>query len=807
MRFFPLLSLAALLSVQAMMAFSATGNDASKVFLTAKVISNLPATAVATADLNGDGIPDLAIGTSKSVFVLLGTGGGNFANGVEYPFGVDVVSITFADLNGDGKQDLVVVARNGVIVRFGNGDGTFQSANTYQTLLDSTDAAVGDFNGDGKPDLIVSASTSNGLGGLSLLLNKGDGTFAAAVHFGTNLSPLSVAVGDFNRDGKLDIATGDFFGVDVLLGNGDGTFQHPKFYEIGRYVNCTSVAVADLNADGNLDIAVAVEYGGALVSGAVSILLGNGDGSFRPPISVADSVEPYHLAAVDLNQDGKIDLVTTGRLGIGVLFGRGNAQFSTADYYFGASGFAIADFDGDGNLDLVSGTNYLGVQLLLGNRDGTFRTNRTYLSPCENIQYCGLVIGDFNGDGKPDVATAAFTTLQVRPGNGDGTFGVPIITPLTGPWASDIAAGDFNGDGKLDLAETDIDGGFYILLGNGDGTFQTPVFYNAPGSQNLAVADVNHDGKLDVLIASTGPGSTVWLGNGDGTFTPAGTFSGNTFFSLAVADFNKDGNPDVVTNTANVYLGNGDGTFQSPQNYGSFLGSVATGDFNGDGSPDFLITGNQFNDPFVSVFLGYGTGAFNPSLSSPVVFASGAVATADFNHDGKLDVITTSEWDGGTTGDVATLLLGEGDGTFLPPGNYLSGFTGGTLAVGDINLDGAPDVVATNGLGIMVLLNVRGTSASTTSSVNPSKVNQPVVFTTTVMPTVAGAAEVAGVITGNVTFFDGTVSLGSAPVKKGQARVTTNSLSIGSHTITAQYSGSANYNPAVAGALVQVVNQ
>jgi VCBS repeat protein/FG-GAP repeat protein len=673
-------------------------SSASQVFFAPPLIApNFNANMIAAGDFNGDGIPDLAMASNSGVSIALGKGDGTFRPRVTYAVGGVPLFITVADLNGDGHLDLVTanVGRS-VSVLLGNGDGTFKAAVNYKVLGGPQGIAVGDFNGDGKPDLLVGCDNQQYSSGLSLLLNNGDGTFGQAKNFDSSLAPLAVVAGDFNDDGKLDAATINRNGVSVILGNGDGTFQAPVTYATGQFPE--GLAVGDLNGDGNLDL-VAANYENSVL-GSVSILLGNGDGSFRAPVNIDLAVGMFHVVLDDVNHDGKLDLLVSGDA-IAVLKGNGDGTFKSPDYYAtnadtGGPGsapavVAAADFNRDGNLDLAVGNGPAGVNLFLGNHDGTFQANRSF-AVYSGVGLEGgsftLAVGDFNNDGKLDLVT---TSVGVILGKGDGTFGAPIYSTGPSSGMQAIAVGDFNGDGKLDLAGVSLDSGLYVMLGNGDGTFQKPVYYGVGGSSyflSLAAADFNHDGKLDVVASGVNGVVSIWLGNGDGTFKAGvGYPAGQNTVSVAVGDFNNDGNPDVVTTgwagscciyDGVVLLGNGDGTFQAPIPF-----------------------------PLGGLLLGNGNGTFQSPVGYSVNLSSGQAVVADFNRDGKLDVATASTSCCPASGYAINLLLGKGDGTFQSEAGYLLD-NDGVLAVGDFNGDGAPDLAITSPVGVTILMNNNG---------------------------------------------------------------------------------------------------
>jgi hypothetical protein len=452
------------------------------------------------------------------------------------------------------------------------------------------------------------------------------GTSLAAAQFETRGSfvaqslPYSIAVGDFNHDGKMDLAVASACcpsgGVSVLLGKGDGTFRPAVNYLAG--VSPVSVVAADFNHDGNLDLAVANS-----LSNYVSILLGNGDGTFRagpqnPPISTA-------------------------------------AAFVT-----------VGDFNGDGRPDLVTlGSNVINV--MLGNGDGTF-LNAVTTQPSFFVQTIG--VGDFNRDGKLDLATAgtfgSSSSVNILLGNGDGTFQYGASYP-GGIVPVSIAVADFNSDHNLDLAIANSEGtGISVLLGNGDGTFQTAVVYAIPFTLWVTAADLNDDHKLDLVVANNLIGSsglTVFLGNGDGTFQPG------TLYPAGI-----------------------------DANY------VAVGDFNGDRKKDLVAADNRYND--VIVLLNTGVVSFSPT--TPLHFKKQAVGTTSpsqtvtLTNTGKTTLTISTMNAAGQFGMTSTCGASVAAGanctisvTFSPK---TKGAKSGTVIIND-SASSKPQVIELSGTG------------------------------------------------------------------------------------------------------------
>jgi serine/threonine protein kinase/predicted Zn-dependent protease len=673
-----------------------------------------------------------------TVSVLLGRGDGTFQPAVHYAAGSDPSCVVVADFNRDGKLDLAVAnySSDTVSVLLGNGDGTFQAAQRYAAGAEPWSMAVADFNGDGIPDLVVANEVA---GSVSILLGKGDGTFQAAVNYPAGNRPYSVAVGDFNGDGIPDLAVANYLGqgtVSVLLGNGDGTLQAAQSYAAGN--GPSSVAVGDFNRDGHLDLVVALNKVNATGT-TVAILLGNGDGTFQAARTYPVGITPWFVAVGDLNGDGILDLAVTSGGSLSVLLGNGDGTFQAAHSYSVGMSFnnlspaqnslAIGDLNGDGKPDLAV-VNSFGnnVSVLLGNGDGTFPAAPTYSAGSYPIN---VAVADFNGDGILDLAVtnaggpragSSPGTVSILLGKGNGTFEAAVNYP-TGPCPGGVAVGDFNGDGIPDLAVANHNAFFTsstvsILLGNGDGTFQAAANYPAGQTPDcVVVADFNGDGILDLAVTSHlfNGGVSVLLGNGDGSFqAPQSVAVGANPHAMAVGDFNGDGIPDLAVanwsnNSVSIFLGKGDGTFRNAGDYSTpGPDSPVVGDFNGDGKLDLAVA-NATNDGTsgsVSVLLGNGDGTFQAPVSYltgpiPNTGCPGGMAVGDVNGDGTVDLVVLF-------GGGVLVLLGNGDGTFqTTPISYLAGVGPVDVAIGDFNGDGKPDLAVTNNNsnGVSILIN------------------------------------------------------------------------------------------------------
>ena len=328
----------------------------------------------------------------------------------------------------------------------------------YATDLTPEAVAAGDFNGDGKVDLAVATGNNS----VSMLLGVGDGTFAKHVEYQVPGHPIAIVTGDFNGDGKLDVATVDEYQseISVLLGKGDGTLGTHQEYLTGNHP--VALATADVNGDGFLDIIVA-DYN----DNKVAVLLGNGDGTFKTHEDYACGNGPTGVAIGDFNDDGKLDLAVVNNTDntVAILKGNGDGTFGAPTPFptaVGANSVVVGDFNADGKLDVAVGTSNKQVSILLGNGDGTLQNHKEYTIGANAVM---IATADLNADGKLDLITANFNdnTVSTLIGNGDGTFKSESIFPTnSGP--SGVAVADFNGNGKLDIAATTLNGNMVSIL-------------------------------------------------------------------------------------------------------------------------------------------------------------------------------------------------------------------------------------------------------------------------------------------------------------------------------------------------------
>jgi Bacterial Ig-like domain (group 3)/FG-GAP-like repeat len=512
--------------------------------------------------------------------------------------------------------------------------------------------------------------------------------------------------------------------------------------------------------------------------------------SFFDAGSPQASGAPSQSALADYNADGKADLALTGNGAslfnpngqVDVMLGNGDGTFTLLPNFpplVGASAAVSGDFNGDGKVDLATMQSFGGyITILLGNGDGTFTTGQTLQIPNPGGQQ--IATADFNGDGIADLAVLLYPTggapdvaqCAIFFGNGDGTFTLGPMLTLTGQFPSpvDFTVGDFNGDGKADLAVLDDEyNDMTIYLGNGDGTF-TPVAQTSPV-----------------------PGES----NVQNSIVPA-DFNGDGILDLAVV--NENGNGTADPSTIEILLGNGDGTFtQTPASpvTGYITHSLAVGDFNGDGKADLVaanlngITGIPTSPGTINVLLGNGDGTFVPLQT---IFTGGmpyAVATADFNNDGLSDI--AEGWSDPPLLNEVNILLAEQTGTIVA-----SATTTGISIVGtgthwvEAVYSGDSYYAGSTSQAIPLTAEPVSTTLSLTANQTTIIQGQPVLLTATLNPFQAQNHSASG----NVTFYAGAIVLGTGAMVNGVATLNTTTLPAGVDSVTAVYPGDANFTAA-----------
>jgi FG-GAP-like repeat len=718
--------------------------------LTANTIKNTQVTSGANpgafyaASLRSNGIMDLVetgltdpANSMPATAVLLGNGDGTFQKPVYYDVSANSYALaagfTVDDVNGDGIPDIVILngtvgAFNGTVVPvsgtvttlIGKGDGTFTMGPVSNlTWTDSLQVVSGVFKTGDVKDLLV---------GGTVLLGSGNGSFTQGP---TNnaIANLSVntaasggnAVGSLRNNGKLDVVVTDPGFVSIFYGNGDGTFNTgPSYAAVPDYMQVT---ITDIDGDGNPDIVLGTSSGGVYAAGGYDtplpmfqILVGNGDGTFVDSSVYTQGTykTDKNIASADFNGDGKADVLVfntsaTGGAGtLAMLPGNGTAALGTpvtSNLNIAPTMLVAAKMNHDTLADAVvagSGNSGATLAVLTNQGNGTFASEQDYALAGSAVS---LVVGDFNGDGIPDIAVGeSGQGVFVFFGQANGTLGTPVQVD-TSANPTGLAAGVLTSSSRSDLVVTDATtGSLHVYLGNANETFTTATAPTISGAQlNLAgLGDLNHDGKLDLIVAGFIPGTSpnpnisniyTFLGNGDGTFQAANTLAiasnDTSVASMAVADFNKDGNPDIVVGNADDYtevlLGNGDGTLvETALALGQRPTSLAAADLLGNGYPEILAGegDTQGQGYSLAVFENQPTG-WTAALATPTVTVSPSPASITTAQSTMVSVTVSGAAGSPTPTGTVTLTSGAytSAATTLTSGSAVITVPGSSLAV------------------------------------------------------------------------------------------------------------------------------
>ncbi|MEM9273769.1 MAG: FG-GAP-like repeat-containing protein [Cyanobacteria bacterium P01_F01_bin.143] len=607
---------------------------------------------IATADFDGDRFQDAALFYGYEVVILSGQGDGNFTRLNSIPTPSLANSLNAEDFDGDGIIDLIIEdnfnpsnddLKNISIIR-GLGDGNFASALDIPSLQQRNPdfVAVGNFNNDGNDDILASGQQT------IIALGNGDNSFGNAQVLSINNYPSSILIEDFNGDGIDDIATVDNLGSDrdlvsVLVNRGDGSFANPRNFEVDQ--RSEFLVSGDFNGDGNLDLATA---SGSYPDYNISVLIGQGDGNFGQQITVESGLRPFGFVSTDFNNDGLDDLAVVNRsrreiepgdndggvsfnTDVSILLSNGDGSFNnvatstinTAN----PQSINLGDFNGDGLNDVVlaiepvySSTN---ITILLNQGDGTFGDAIQYETQFTGIDEPSLQIADFNGDGILDIAVSN-SYVEVFAGNGDGTFGDSIV--LTGITSRDSAVGDFNSDRRQDIVLTGgFDNGKVVILTN-DSDFNpvnTPpearadnftVNENQILTNNVLLNDTDADGDRLTVTAINGnstnidqqitlPSGVKLTLNSNGTFSynPNSVFDDLNTGESATDSFNytiSDGNggTDIATVRITINGLSGSGVITGTTGNDTLFGTAGNDVFQSLAGSDriFGLAGNDF---------------------------------------------------------------------------------------------------------------------------------------------------------------------------------------------------------------------
>lgn len=640
--------------------------------------------------------------------------------GAQTPTGVFVRDTALEDVNADLLADLLVTESQQLTVFLAASDGTFGQPTSHPVGSATGALEVVDVDGDGVLDAVM----TNADHGVSVLLGSAGGGFGPAASFslGSNFAPGAIAVGDLDSDGDLDLATGNAMGpalppppppgtVATLLGDGEGAFALSSSEEVVgvMWPTPSSVAIGDLNGDGSLDVAASIAGGYEFAGTSIVWYAGDGSGGLGASASLEADPSPLAVKIVDLNGDGHADVAAVSNdAGTACVYvGNGQGQFAPQFLPLGIldnpSSLVIADLSGDGKLDLAAGGSNAGAAAILeGDGQGSFAAPAVIPGPGK------LETGDVNGDARFDLVAISGNGLRtVLLSGAHGVIGAGAGFP-TGTHPRAITLVDFDLDGLLDVATAGgtfgLAGSVSILLGAGTGGLGAPSNHAVGVTPSSTVAaDFDDDGKPDLVTANYGSNDiSVLLGDGQGgVVSTSSAQAGNTPASIAAGDSDLDGDVDLVVanetpNSVSLLAGTGTGGFGAPVALavGTRPRGVVLVDLNGDGFLD-IATANYGNSS-ISVLLGGGPAGFSAATSAYVWPTASSIAAGDVDSDGDLDLAAPSQ-----VGGNLSVCLGDGSGAFVYSGSPVDlgyPFSGGPYAIRftDVDGDGDADAVTAN---------------------------------------------------------------------------------------------------------------
>jgi hypothetical protein len=783
--------------------------------------------SIASADLNGDGILDLAVANNDgSINIFLGNGHGTFASGWSYTSGSAFYAIAIGDFNRDGVPDLAVAiyGNNTIGIFLGNGDGTFQNQTPYAAGSHPSSVAVGDFNNDGILDLAV-ADYSGGLGSVSILLGVGDGTFQAAVSYSAGNSPYSVAVADFNNDGKLDLVVANAFGYDisVLLGNGNGTFQSQNTYAVqGSNNHVWGVTVADFDEDGHPDIAVTTDQN-------VEVFLGNGNGTFQSPGTYGGDNTPYAITTGDFNGDGHIDLAVTNTNSrdLSVLLGKGDGTFaSTVNYSTSISpqSVAVGDFNGDGRPDLAVVTGVTSdMNIFLGRQSESATANSVSILGTGTHNLLASYPGDTNygasvSSTAPLTAQQGATNLTLPSQTISSIYGSPVTIQGTfTPVSANVAASNFQllidsvvrptattsyANGAVTASYSQLSGGTHTAvlkflgttdyassISNGesisDAQVTPTVTWATPAAitygTTLSAAQLNASSTVAGSFAYT-PAVGTALSAGTQTLsvslTPTDTIDYNHVSQTVQLIVNKV-TPTIswAAPAAIAY-----GTALSPTQLnasstvaGSFAYSPPAGTVSNAGTQTLSVT-----------FTPTDTTNYNSVTTTTTITVGQAIPAVTWTIPAAIPYGTAL---GATQLNASSTVAGTF--AYSPAAGTI--LTVGTQTLSAILTPADTTTYTSATKTVVLLVNKAATTITLAGNASFIAPGQTITLTGTIISTAGGTP------TGTVIFYDGSTQLGVATLTNGQADFTASALAPGVHALTAIYSGDGNFNGTTAG--------